>query len=199
MAGRLPHWLFRGLLDVHSRCSPHGPLIPLKGPFLRVLQVIRRLLTRPECFRLEREFAGPDSHRGGKCTLSRHTQQRRRTGAAGRRSGTEQLSVCRIGFRRRTCGDDLQLDRHSQAEWTRSGSLPALPTGAHCRASHQPYCRPVALESRHGIRSCLFVTSPETTLIRRAERRARQSGNLDHHQPPSAAASTAALPCQLRE
>jgi hypothetical protein len=29
-------------------------------PFLRVLQVIRRLLTRPECFRLEREFAGPD-------------------------------------------------------------------------------------------------------------------------------------------
>jgi hypothetical protein len=45
---------------------------PLKGPFLEVLQVIRCLLTRPECFRLEREFAGPDSHRGGKCTLSRH-------------------------------------------------------------------------------------------------------------------------------
>lgn len=28
MVGRLPHWLLRGLLDVHSRCSPHGPLIP---------------------------------------------------------------------------------------------------------------------------------------------------------------------------
>jgi hypothetical protein len=26
--GRLPHRLFRGLLDVHSRCSPRGPLIP---------------------------------------------------------------------------------------------------------------------------------------------------------------------------
>ena len=46
---------------------------PLKGPFLEVLQVIRRLLTRPECFRLEREFADPGLHRGGKCTLSRHT------------------------------------------------------------------------------------------------------------------------------
>jgi len=31
-----------------------------KGPFLQALQVIRRLLTRPECFRLEREFAGSD-------------------------------------------------------------------------------------------------------------------------------------------
>src|SRR4051812_629270 len=25
-AGRLPHWPFRGLLDVHSRCGPRGPL-----------------------------------------------------------------------------------------------------------------------------------------------------------------------------
>ena len=33
---------------------------PLRGLF-EVLQVIRRLLTRPECFRLEREFAGPES------------------------------------------------------------------------------------------------------------------------------------------
>jgi len=50
---------------------------PPTGPFLRVLQTIRRLLIRPECFRLEREFAGPDFHRGEQCTLSRHTQQRR--------------------------------------------------------------------------------------------------------------------------
>lgn len=42
-------------------------------PFLEVLQAIRRLLTRPEYFRLEREFAGPDFHRGEQCTLSRHT------------------------------------------------------------------------------------------------------------------------------
>ena len=46
---------------------------PLKGPFLEVLQVIRRLLTRPECFRLEREFAGPDFHRGGKVHLYQGT------------------------------------------------------------------------------------------------------------------------------
>ena len=45
------------------------------GPFLEVLQTIRRLLIRPECFRLEREFAGPDFHRGEQCTLPRHTQQ----------------------------------------------------------------------------------------------------------------------------
>jgi len=34
MAGRLPHWLFRGLLNVHSRCSPHGSLTP-EGAFSR--------------------------------------------------------------------------------------------------------------------------------------------------------------------
>src|ERR1019366_4205090 len=27
-AGRLPHWSFRGLLGVHSRCGPRGPLTP---------------------------------------------------------------------------------------------------------------------------------------------------------------------------
>src|SRR4029077_3716353 len=46
-----------------------------KRPFLRVLQTIRRLLIRPECFRLEREFAGPVFHRGEQCTLSRHTER----------------------------------------------------------------------------------------------------------------------------
>jgi len=65
MASRLPHQSFRGLLDVHSRYSPHGPLAPITGPFLRVLQAIRCLLTRPECLRLERElpsrtFTGED-------------------------------------------------------------------------------------------------------------------------------------------
>ena len=45
-----------------------------KRPFLRVLQTIRRLLIRPECFRLEREFAGPVFHRGEQCTLARRTE-----------------------------------------------------------------------------------------------------------------------------
>ena len=41
------------------------------GPFLEVLQTICRLLIRPECFRLEREFAGPGFHRGEQCTLAK--------------------------------------------------------------------------------------------------------------------------------
>ena len=73
MASRLPHLRFRGLLDVHSRYGPHGPLAPMTGPFLRVLQAIRCLLTRPECLRLERELAVPDFHRGGSCAFARHT------------------------------------------------------------------------------------------------------------------------------
>ena len=33
LAGRLLHWLFRGLLSVHSRCGPHGPLTSKRGLF----------------------------------------------------------------------------------------------------------------------------------------------------------------------
>jgi hypothetical protein len=40
-----------------------------------VLQIIRRLLIRSDRFRLEREFAGPDFHRGERCALPRHTEQ----------------------------------------------------------------------------------------------------------------------------
>jgi len=50
-------------------------MAPKEGPFLRVLQVIRRLLTRSEYFRLEREFAGLDFHQGEQCALARHTYQ----------------------------------------------------------------------------------------------------------------------------
>ena len=60
-----------------ARCSlalrPARSADPLTGPFLEVLQTICRLLIRPECFRLEREFAGLDFHQGEQCTLSRHT------------------------------------------------------------------------------------------------------------------------------
>ena len=35
VASRLPHWLFRGLLDVHSRYGPHGPLILQEDLFLK--------------------------------------------------------------------------------------------------------------------------------------------------------------------
>jgi hypothetical protein len=56
-----------------TRVAARTDRLPPAGPFLEVLQAIRRLLTRPEYFRLEREFAGPDFHRGEQCTFSRHT------------------------------------------------------------------------------------------------------------------------------
>ena len=46
-----------------TRVAARTDRLPPAGPFLEVLQAIRRLLTRPEYFRLEREFAGPDFHR----------------------------------------------------------------------------------------------------------------------------------------
>ena len=35
VASLLPHRLFRGLLDVYSRCGPHGPLILQEDLFLK--------------------------------------------------------------------------------------------------------------------------------------------------------------------
>ena len=63
-----------------TRVAARTDRLPPAGPFLEVLQAICRLLTRPEYFRLEREFAGPDFHRGEQCTFSRHTFQHCRTG-----------------------------------------------------------------------------------------------------------------------
>ena len=39
-----------------TRVAARTDRLPPAGPFLEVLQAIRRLLTRPECFRLEREL-----------------------------------------------------------------------------------------------------------------------------------------------
>jgi hypothetical protein len=70
------HHILLASLPAHSLALRPARSADLqKRPFLRVLQTIRRLLIRPECFRLEREFAGPDFHRGEQCTLSRHTKQ----------------------------------------------------------------------------------------------------------------------------
>jgi len=103
-----------------ARCSltlpPAWSAGPLKGPFPEVLQVIRCLLTRPECFRLEREFAGPDFHRGEPHTLTRHTQQRRRARDPRRRAGAQELSVCRFRRRRRQRRRHLRPRRYGQAQ-----------------------------------------------------------------------------------
>ena len=69
------HILLAGLPAHSLALRPARSADLQKRPFLRVLQTIRRLLIRPECFRLEREFAGPVFHRGEECTLSRHTEQ----------------------------------------------------------------------------------------------------------------------------
>ena len=62
-----------------SQCSltlrPARSADPLRGLSIEVLQIIRRLLIRSDRFRLEREFAGPDFHRGERCALPRHTEQ----------------------------------------------------------------------------------------------------------------------------
>src|SRR5271168_5536331 len=58
-----------------TRVAPARSADPLRGLSIEVLQIIRRLLIRSDRFRLEREFAGPDSHRGERCALPRHTEQ----------------------------------------------------------------------------------------------------------------------------
>jgi hypothetical protein len=58
-----------------STLRPARSADPLRGLSIEVLQIIRRLLIRSDRFRLEREFAGPDFHRGERCTLPRHTEQ----------------------------------------------------------------------------------------------------------------------------
>jgi hypothetical protein len=81
-----------------TRVAARTDRLPPAGPFLEVLQAIRRLLTRPEYFRLEREFAGPDFHRGEQCTFSRHTFQHCRARIRWRWSD---LGNCRHAFANR--------------------------------------------------------------------------------------------------
>jgi hypothetical protein len=69
------HILLAGLPAHSLALRPARSADLQKRPFLRVLQTIRRLLIRSECFRLEREFAGPVFHRGEQCTLARRTEQ----------------------------------------------------------------------------------------------------------------------------
>jgi len=57
------------------------------------------VLIRPECFRLEREFAGPGFYRGEQCTLSRRTEQSSREFApagATTRAQDAEVQVARI-------------------------------------------------------------------------------------------------------
>ena len=72
--GRLPHSRFRGLLSVHSRCGPHGRWITLGDPLHRSASndVVTSII-RSDCYRLERQFAGRDSHPLRDGAFPRHT------------------------------------------------------------------------------------------------------------------------------
>jgi hypothetical protein len=69
------HILLAGLPAHSLTLRPARSADPLRGLSIEVLQIIRRLLIRSDRFRLEREFAGPDFHRGERCALPRHTEQ----------------------------------------------------------------------------------------------------------------------------
>ncbi|WP_215890531.1 hypothetical protein, partial [Acidithiobacillus ferridurans] len=58
VAGRLPHYAFRGLLSVHSRCNLHTYQATFHGPLHRRLQPLRYLHDCPDCYRLERQLPG---------------------------------------------------------------------------------------------------------------------------------------------
>ena len=96
---------------------------PPTGSFLEVLQAIRRLLTRPECFRLEREFAGPDFHRGEQCTLARHTHECRRAGHQAGVHYEEEFIIRRQRCRGPPVGNRQHADPDLQAERRRPTRL----------------------------------------------------------------------------
>ena len=86
-----------------SQCSltlrPARSADPLRGLSIEVLQIIRRLLIRSDRFRLEREFAGPDFHRGERCALPRHTEQSgREFASADAAAGAQDAAVQESGF-----------------------------------------------------------------------------------------------------
>jgi hypothetical protein len=62
VAGRLPHYPFRGLLGVHSRYGLPARGVARSDPFHRRLRQYRYLHCRSDCYRLERQLPG------GNCT-----------------------------------------------------------------------------------------------------------------------------------
>ena len=78
---------------------------------------------------------------------ARDRQQRRRTGAQSCRSWKEELPVRGIGLRRGTRCCHVHPDRLSQAQRTRSGTLPPHGAGSDRRSSHQPDTGSAVLEN----------------------------------------------------
>ena len=114
-----------------------------KRPFLRVLQTIRRLLIRSECFRLEREFAGPVFHRGEQCTLARRTEQSRGELASGGATTRAQVAAVQVGSIRPT------LSQHARRRHNTFTSNATSSRGPHCGPSEPKLPPSGALLPRH--------------------------------------------------
>jgi hypothetical protein len=155
------HILLAGLPAHSLTLRPARSADPLRGLSIEVLQIIRRLLIRSDRFRLEREFAGPDFHRGERCALPRHTEQSGREFAsadatAGAQDAT--LQITRISptlpVHSRRCPQHLQRPTPSHVG-------PNAPRASRCSDEH------VADRGRSGL------TIPKASTLRFVVRRTR--------------------------
>ncbi len=62
LTGRLPHYPFRGLRGVHSRCGLPARGVAQGNPLHRRLRRLRYLHRRSDCYRPERNLAGRELH-----------------------------------------------------------------------------------------------------------------------------------------
>jgi len=123
-----------------SQCSltlrPARSADPLRGLSIEVLQIIRRLLIRSDRFRLEREFAGPDFHRGERCALPRHTEQSSREFAsADAAAGAQDAAVQERGFSPEIPVNACRRLQHLQRP-TSSHYSPNAPRASRCGDGH---------------------------------------------------------------
>src|ERR1700716_2317635 len=75
-------------------------------------------------------------------------QQRGGASVARCRPWKKELSFRGLGWWRRECSGDVQLDRNSKTKRTRPGKLPAQRTVSHLGSSHQSHRGGTAMERR---------------------------------------------------
>jgi hypothetical protein len=122
---------------VFTQIAARADRRPPKRPIFRVLQIIRRLLTRPEYFRLERELAGLDFHQGEQCALTRHTLEHCRAVDQAHCIVAQKFLVRRKRSRRSQLGSRRELPGNLQAESSRSSRM---AHGYTDQARRRPQC-----------------------------------------------------------
>ena len=121
-----------------ARCGPRGSLAPRRGLFSECFSSCRYLVSRSECFRLERQLTGRVSHPGGMYALARRTQQWRRAATAARGRRPEKLALrrqrrgCRMECNRRLAHRLVRAARH------RALVLPARRADPRARLAPRP-------------------------------------------------------------